>query len=447
MWSSDFFTHTEKIPYQCKNCRRFPYPVMTLSSSPGTAAPGITASVHLPLLQPSPPTEVTSERDWNDWRWQLRNMLKSASDFERVVALSPAERRGLALSPGIFRVGATPYYASLMDRHHPDCPIRRQTLPWPQEHDFAPEELRDPLGEDSHNPVGSVVHKYPDRVLFLVVDRCAIYCRHCNRRRMVGGDQPPTRSDIDQGIEYIARTERIRDVLLSGGDPLLLPTAKLDAILTRLRAIPHVEIIRLGTRMPVVCPMRIDDALCAMLRTHHPLYVNTHFNHPKEITERAREACERLVDHGIPVGNQAVLLRGINSSVKCMRALMRKLLRMRVRPYYLFQGDTVLGTDHLRTSVDSAIEIMRGLRGFMSGMAIPHMVIDAPGGGGKLPFGPDYIEHKADDHVLVRTYRGQLVRYPEPRERDPHVPYDQVYFADQPDDDDREGSAEAGILP
>jgi lysine 2,3-aminomutase len=404
--------------------------------------------VSLPLAKSPtrPPTRRThvDHDTWYDWRWQLRHMLRGAEDFAGVVALSDDEREGLSRSPGIFRVGATPYYASLMDPDNPDCPIRRQSIPSARELDFAAEELRDPLGEDSHNPVGSVVHKYPDRVLFLVVDRCAIYCRHCNRRRMVGGDQPPTRADIDQGIEYIARHRRIRDVLLSGGDPLLLPTEKLDQILGRLRAIDHVETIRLGTRMPVVCPMRIDQSLCAALKQHHPLYINTHFNHPKEITPEARAACERLVDSGIPMGNQAVLLRGINSSVRCLRALMRACLRMRVKPYYLFQGDTVLGTDHLRTSVDTAVELLAGMRGFMSGMAIPHMVIDAPGGGGKLPFGPNYIVAKEADHVLVRTYRGDVVRYPEPRERDPHVPYDQVYFAGIPEDDDREGSSEAG---
>ena len=232
-------------------------------------------------------------------------------------------------------------------------------------------------------------------------------------------------------------------MLLSGGDPLLLSTGKLDSILARLRAIDHVEIIRIGTRLPVVCPMRIDRELCRVLRSHAPLYVNTHFNHPKEITAESRRACEMLVDHGVPVANQAVLLRGVNSSVRCLRALMRKLLTMRVRPYYLFQGDTVLGTDHLRTPVDAAIELMDGMRGWMSGMAIPHLVMDAPGGGGKIPIGPSYIVERGREHVTVRTYRGDLVRYPEPRARDCRVPYDEVYFAGQPDDDDREGSAEA----
>ncbi len=380
--------------------------------------------------------------DWTDWRWQLRNMLRGEADLERWVELSDQERAGLRNSAGMFRVGTTPYYASLMDPAAAACPIRMQAIPSPRELDVRPAELVDPLGEDTHTPAPCVVHKYPDRVLLLVVDRCAIYCRHCNRRRLVGGDSPPTRSELDQGIDYIARTPRVRDVLLSGGDPLLLPTRKLGAILTRLRAIDHVEIIRIGTRMPVVCPMRIDDELCHMLRRHHPLYINTHFNHPKEITDDAQAACTRLVDAGIPVGNQTVLLRGINSSVRCMRALMRALLRMRVRPYYMFQGDTVIGTDHLRTPVEEAIAIMDGMRGWMTGMGIPHLVIDAPGGGGKIPIGPDYLGEIRDDVVTLRNYRGVEVTYPQPRERDCTVAYDNTYFAGVAYDDDREGGVD-----
>jgi lysine 2,3-aminomutase len=380
---------------------------------------------------------------WDDWRWQLRNMMSTADELSRWIELSESERAGLEASPGLFRVGVTPYYASLMDPHDDRCPIRRQAIPRPQELDIAPAEMRDPLGEDTHNPAPSVFHKYPDRVLLMVVDRCAIYCRHCNRRRIVGGEAPPTRSDIDEGIDYIRRTRRIRDVLLSGGDPLLLPTAKLESIIERLRAIDHVEIIRIGTRLPVVCPMRIDDELCAALRRHAPVFVNTHFNHPVEVTDAARAACERLVDAGVPVGNQTVLLRGINSSVRCMRALMRALIRMRVRPYYIFQGDTVTGTDHLRTPVEAAIEIVDGMRGWISGMAMPQLVIDAPGGGGKLPIGPRYLIDLDEERALVRNYRGEHIEYPQPRQRDWDVPYDQVYFAGVPEDDDREGSAEA----
>jgi lysine 2,3-aminomutase len=371
------------------------------------------------------------ESDWCDWKWQLRNMVSSAEQLARYVTLTDEERRGLAASPSLFRVGATPYYASLMDRDHPDCPIRRQVIPSARELDFVPGEQRDPLGEEAVSPVPRVFHRYPDRVLLMVFDRCAIYCRHCNRRRVVGGDHPPTRDELDQAIAYIERTPAVRDVLLSGGDPLLLSTARLDHILSRLRAIPHVEILRIGTRVPVVLPMRIDRELAASLRRHAPLFVNTHFNHPKEITPLARAACELFVDYGIPVGNQTVLLRGINSSVRCLRALLRALLTMRVKPYYLFQGDTVIGTDHLRTRVETAIDLYDGLRGWISGMAMPHLVIDAPGGGGKIPIGPEYLLELDDERALLRNYRGERVEYPQPRERDASVPYDEVFFAEQ----------------
>jgi len=369
-------------------------------------------------------------------------MLTTEAELASVIDLSLEERAGLAASKSLFRVGITPYYASLMDPAHPSCPVRLQAIPHPAEAQIREEELRDPLGEDTHNPAPSVVHKYPDRVLFLVVDRCGIYCRHCNRRRLVGGDEPPTTAELEAGLEYIAKTPRIRDVLLSGGDPLLLSTRRLSYLLGRLRQIPHVETIRIGTRLPVVCPMRIDDELVAALRQHHPLFVNTHFNHVKELTPEARRGCERLVDAGIPVGNQTVLLRGVNSSVRSLRALMRGLLRMRVRPYYLFQGDTVIGTDHLRTPVETAMELYQGLRGWMNSMAVPMLVLDAPGGGGKVPIVPSYIEHLDEERVIVKTYRGARVEYPQPRERDCSVPYDAIQFAGEPPDDDREGSAE-----
>jgi lysine 2,3-aminomutase len=378
----------------------------------------------------------------SDWRWQLSHMLTTADELSRYVELSEDERAGLERSRELFRVGITPYYASLMDRDHASCPIRLQAIPRAAEANVRAEELRDPLGEDSHNPAPSVVHKYPDRVLFLVVDRCGIYCRHCNRRRLVGGDEPPTTDELEQGLDYIAKATRVRDVLLSGGDPFLLSTRRLDYLLGRLRAISHVETIRIGTRLPVVCPMRIDDELCAMLRKYHPVFVNTHFNHVKELTPQARAACERLADAGVPVGNQTVLLRGVNSSVRALRALMRGLLRSRVRPYYLFQGDTVIGTDHLRTPIEAAQELYKGLRGWMNGMAVPMLVLDAPGGGGKVPIVPDYIEALDETRAIVRTYRGERIEYPQPRERDCTVAYDAIYFAGDAVDDDREGSAE-----
>ncbi len=398
--------------------------------------------VHLPLAVSSPSLRRSDVGDaqWNDWRWQLAHMSTRADELARVVALSPEERAGFAASEALFRVGITPYYASLMDAEHASCPIRMQAIPRALEADVRDEELRDPLGEDSHKPAPSVVHKYPDRVLFLVVDRCGIYCRHCNRRRLVGGDDPPTTADLEAGLDYIARTPRIRDVLLSGGDPLLLSTRRLGYLLGRLRAIPHVETLRIGTRLPVVCPMRVDAELVAMLRQHHPLFVNTHFNHARELTPEARAACERLVDAGIPVGNQTVLLRGINSSVPALRALMRGLLRARVKPYYLFQGDTVIGTDHLRTPVEDAMRLYEGLRGWINGMAVPMLVLDAPGGFGKVPIVPSYIESIDEREVVVRTYRGARITYPQPRERDCTVAYDAIYFADSPPDDDREGA-------
>jgi len=402
--------------------------------------------VHLPTLAPLSPAPLARgdvpDAQWNDWRWQLGHMLTSPAELSRVIALSPEETEGLAASASLFRVGLTPYYASLMDPVHASCPIRMQAIPRALEADIREEELRDPLGEDSHMPAPSIVHKYPDRVLFLVVDRCGIYCRHCNRRRLVGGDEPPTTAELDAGLEYIAKTPRVRDVLLSGGDPLLLSTRRLAHLLRRLRAIPHVETIRIGTRLPVVCPMRIDAELVSALREFHPLFINTHFNHVKELTPEARAGCERLVDGGIPVGNQTVLLRGINSSVRSLRALMRGLLRSRVRPYYLFQGDTVIGTDHLRTPIETAMELYKGLRGWMNSMAVPMLVMDAPGGHGKVPLVPSYLESIDDDKVVVTTYRGVRVEYPQPRERDCTVPYDAIQFAGEPPDDDREGSRE-----
>ncbi len=399
--------------------------------------------MHLPIIKEMPPLrrDQVSDLQWGDWKWQLRNMLTQAEQFSQVIALSNREKQALQSTQDLFRTGVTPYYASLMDPKRSDCPIRMQALPNLQEMDIREEELLDPLGEDSHSPVPSIFHKYPDRCLLYVVDRCAIYCRHCNRRRIVGGDAPPKRNELDQALDYIAGETRIRDVLISGGDPLLLSNRKLDDLLTRLRAIPHVEIIRIGSRVPVVLPMRIDEELCQLLAKHHPLFINTHFNHPAEITEESRKACEMLVDHGIPMGNQSVLLRGINSSVRCLRTLMRGLIRMRVRPYYLFQGDTVIGTDHLRTSVDSAIALMDGLRGWMSGMATPQLVLDAPGGGGKIPIGPQYIRSINETEVVLRNYRGLEIHYPQPKAQDPAVSYDEVYFANQPEDDDREGCA------
>ena len=368
------------------------------------------------------------DAQWNDWRWQVKNMLRTEDDFSALFDLTDEEKAGLAASPGLFRVGATPYYASLMDKEHASCPIRMQAIPRVEELRTMPGETRDPLGEEPNTPVPGIFHKYPDRVLLMVFDRCAIYCRHCNRRRVVGGESPPTRSEVDQGIEYIAKTPQIRDVLLSGGDPLLLSSSRLGNIISRLQAIDHVDFVRIGTRVPVVLPMRIDGELCDTLRRHGPVYINTHFNHAKELTSESREACARLVDAGIPMGNQTVLLRGINSSPKSLEHLFRGLLRSRVKPYYLFQGDTVLGTDHLRTRVETAIELYGQLRGWMTGMAMPHLVIDAPGGGGKIPLLPQYLKSIGETEVQLENYRGLPVSYPQPQAGNPDVAYDSIFF-------------------
>ena len=299
-----------------------------------------------------------------------------------------------------------------------------------KEENVSPGEYRDPLGEDGLSPAPSIVHRYPDRVLLLALDRCAVYCRHCNRRRLVGQDDGViSTQDLEAALAYIRRTPAIKDVLISGGDPLTLSTHKLEWIISSVRAIEHVEIIRIGTRVPVALPMRVTDELCAMLRKYHPLYINTHFNHPKEVTPEAKAACEKLADAGIPLGNQCVLLRGINSQPRTIEVLNRALLRMRVKPYYLFQGDPVAGTDHLRTPVGTGIEIMNYLRGRVTGMAQPHLVIDAPGGGGKIPIGPNYITAWGNGEVTLRNYEDRIVKYIEPTERDCSCAYDEIYFS------------------
>jgi lysine 2,3-aminomutase len=394
-------------------------------------------TIALPVFSDRPPQPPVldpaqaPEAQFLDWRWQLRNRLSTKAELTALLPLTPDEDMAMDAAPGLFRVGITPYYFSLIDRAHPSCPVRMQVVPRSRELVVEEGDLVDPLGEDSHSPAAGIFHRYPDRCLLLAVDRCAIYCRHCNRRRLVGQEESPiTREDLAQAIAYIRRTPAIRDVLISGGDPLTLSTDRLEEIVAAVRAIPHVEIIRIGTRVPVVLPMRIDDTLCAMLKKYHPLYINTHFNHPKELTPLARAACERLADAGIPLGNQTVLLRGVNSSVPVIRRLFTELLKVRVRPYYLFQGDVAAGTSHLRTSVETGIEIMQNLRGWISGLAIPHLVIDTPGGMGKVNIGPDYVIAKGQDKWTLRNYEGKLVDYPQPVDQDPTCAYDEVYFRD-----------------
>jgi lysine 2,3-aminomutase len=359
--------------------------------------------------------------DWNDWRWQLKHRITSLAQLERFLpTLTPEERAGTALSNSKLALGITPYFFSLIDPADELCPVRRQMIPRLEETETAPWELADPCGEDGHSPVPGLVHRYPDRVLFLVTDRCASYCRYCTRSRLVsnasGYDFHP---DFDRQIEYIASHPEIRDVLLSGGDPLLFSDEKLEYLLSRLRAIRHVEFLRIGTRIPLFLPQRITPELCAMLRQFHPLFLSVHTNHPRELTTESRDALGRLADAGIPLGNQSVLLRHVNDDPVVMRALVQKLLLCRVKPYYVYQCDLIQGSAHLRTSVRQGLEIMKSLRGHTTGYAIPQYVIDAPGGGGKVPVNPDYVLSRNNDRVVLRNFEGRLFEYPEARDGRP----------------------------
>jgi lysine 2,3-aminomutase len=355
------------------------------------------------------------DSQWNDWKWQLRHRITTLEQLERLLpTLTPEERAGAILANQKLAMAITPYFFNLIDPADEFCPIRRQVIPRLEETDTAPWELTDPCGEDSHAPVPGLVHRYPDRVLFLVTDRCAAYCRYCTRSRLVsnaaGYDFHP---EFDRQLDYIARTPAIRDVLLSGGDPLLFNDEKLEYLLSRLRAIPHVEFVRLGTRIPIFLPQRITPELCQMLRPFHPLFVSIHSNHPRELTTEVRDALGRLADAGIPLGNQSVLLRHVNDDVQVMKAHVQKLLRCRVRPYYLYQCDLIAGSAHLRASVRKGLEIMDGLRGHTSGYAVPTYVIDAPGGGGKVPVSPEYVLSRNKDRVVIRNYEGKIFEYPE----------------------------------
>ena len=379
------------------------------------ASPGFRA---LKAFQPSPrgPWAHVPEADWNDWRWQLKNRVTSVEQLSRLLPTLSAEERAGAILAGESKlaVGITPHFFSLIDSADPDCPIRWQVIPRIQETSRAPWEMSDPCGEDEHSPVPGLVHRYPDRVLFLVTDRCASYCRYCTRSRLVsnasGYDFQP---NFDRQIEYIASSPRIRDVLLSGGDPLLLSDDKLSELLGRLRAIPHVEFVRIGSRVPIFLPQRITTALCDALRRFHPLFVSVHVNHPRELTTEVRDALGRLADAGIPLGNQSVLLRHVNDSPEVMRALVHKLLLCRVRPYYLYQCDLIAGSAHLRASVERGIEIIESLRGHTTGYAVPQFVIDAPGGGGKVPVNPNYTLARQPGRVLVRNFEGRVFEYPD----------------------------------
>ncbi|HEX6972117.1 MAG TPA: lysine 2,3-aminomutase [Limnochordia bacterium] len=364
-----------------------------------------------------------SPDEWRNWKWQVRNRLRSLDELRQVIRLTPEEEAGLAHAEDGFPVGINPYYAALMDPEDPSCPIRRQALPLDDEGIIHPHDMHDPLHEDVDSPVPFLTHRYPDRVLFIVTEMCAMYCRHCTRRRLVGSKEGSIPLPaIDAAVDYIRRTPVIRDVLISGGDPLSLGDSRLEYILRALRSIPHVEVIRFGTRVLVTNPYRITPEFCAMIRKYHPIWVNTHFNHPLELTPDAVKACEMLADAGVPLGNQTVLLRGVNDCPHLQRKLATGLVKARVRPYYLYQCDLSEGIEHFRTPVSKGIEIIEHLRGHISGYAVPTFVVDAPGGGGKVPVGPNYIVSQSPKRIVLRNYEGKLCSYPEPDHGDTHDP-------------------------
>ncbi|MEM3676773.1 MAG: KamA family radical SAM protein [Candidatus Bathyarchaeia archaeon] len=353
--------------------------------------------------------------DWGDWHWQLRNRLRNLEDLERYFHLTRDEVEGveLALQGRTLPLGITPYFASLMDPVDPGCPLRRQGIPTSKEGVVGSWDMVDPLAEDADSPVPHLVHRYPDRVLLLVTNNCPMFCRYCTRRRIVGQTGEVPLQELEPAYDYIRRHRRIRDVLISGGDPLTMSTERLEEILGRIREISHVEIVRIGTRAPVTLPMRIDDELLSMLRRYHPIWMSLHFTHPMEITPEVEAACNKLADAGIPLGSQTVLLKGINDSPLTMKRLVHKLLTMRVRPYYLYQCDSARGISHFKTPVRKGIEIIESLRGFTSGYAVPTYVIDAPGGGGKIPISPNYLLMYEHGRVLLRNYKGYVYEYRE----------------------------------
>jgi lysine 2,3-aminomutase len=360
-----------------------------------------------------------SDEDWNDWRWQVKNRITTFEELKKYVKLTEEEDDPKLLKE--YRMAITPYYLSLIDPDDLHDPVRKQAIPTIHELQRYTGDLEDPLSEDVDSPVEGLTHRYPDRVLFLVTENCSMYCRHCTRRRFAGHhDMAPPQSQIDACIEYIRNTPTIRDVLLSGGDALLISDKKLEDILKKLKEIPHVEIIRIGSRSPVTNPFRITPELCVMLKKYQPIWFNTHFNHSNEITEDATRACGMLADAGIPMGNQSVLLRGVNDCIHVMKKLVQDLVKIRVRPYYIYQCDLSLGLGHFRTSVAQGIEIIEGLRGHTSGLCVPTFVVDAPGGGGKIPVMPDYTISQGNTRVVLRNFEGVITTYEEPNDYVPN---------------------------
>ena len=360
--------------------------------------------------------DVTDEQ-WNDWKWQVKNRIETLEDLKKYISLTAEEEEGVKKTLTTLRMAITPYYLSLINPDDPHDPVRKQCIPTGAETHQAAADLLDPLHEDEDSPTPGLTHRYPDRVLFLITDMCSMYCRHCTRRRFAGQTDNECGADrIEKALEYIEKTESVRDVLLSGGDALMVADKKLEYIISRLRAIPHVEIIRLGTRTPVVCPQRITPELCEMLKKYHPVWLNTHFNHPNEVTPESSRACEMLANAGVPLGNQSVLLRGINDCVHVMKHLVQELVKIRVRPYYIYQCDLSMGLEHFRTPVSKGIEIIEGLRGHTSGYCVPTFVVDAPGGGGKTPVMPQYVISQAPGKVVLRNFEGVITTYTEPTE-------------------------------
>ena len=361
------------------------------------------------------PWEGVPPEKWNDWHWQMQNRVTSAEELSKIIPLTPSERDGIGKCLSHFRMAVTPYYASLINPENPAGPIKRQAVPTVDELRTDPCEMADPLREDDYSPTPGLVHRYPDRVLFMLTHKCSMYCRHCTRRRMVGCEDYSLNSwELENAFKYIENHQEVHDVLLSGGDPLILSDEWLEKIIKRLRSIKHVGVIRIGTRTPVVMPMRITGGLLSMLKKYHPIWLNTHFNHPDEITPESARACEMIADAGIPVGNQSVLLKGINDDAGTLKKLYTGLIELRVRPYYLYQCDLSQGIGHFRTPVAEGVAIMKQLRGFISGFAVPEYVIDLPGGGGKTPATPDYIMGREGGSTVLRNFEGKTYTYPDP---------------------------------
>ena len=350
--------------------------------------------------------------DWEDWHWQLSKRIRTKEELAQVIKLTPEEEEGIKKASGRLSLAITPYWATLIDPEDPNCPLRRQAVPVVYESIIGPHEMVDPCAEDRDSPAPHLVHRYPDRVLLLATEHCALYCRHCTRRRLVGEHQETSSaSKFDAAIEYIRANRKIRDVLISGGDPFILEDEEIENLIQKIRSISHVEFLRIGTRVPVTLPQRITEKLANMLKKYAPIWVSIHFNHPKEITKRCRLACEMLADAGIPLGSQSVLLKGINDRPYIMKRLVHELLQIRVRPYYIYQCDPVRGTQHFRTPVAVGINIIEKLRGHTSGYAVPTYVIDGPGGGGKIPVGPNYILSEAKGKYVLRNFKGKIYTY------------------------------------